>query len=121
MKEPTKEQIEQAKKVHIHYLEACMKGIIPSQPYSDWLDDKLKQKEETFEKFEKWWRDSKTFNDINLAYKDLRKEVFAKELKGTQGLDDAIAFYGCKSTKDKITPLYVYETLLEIKSKLEAK
>jgi len=114
MKEPTKEAIEQSKAWTQEWMEDSDYAT-----FSDWLDDKLKPKDETFEAFREQLGYLVNYNTKEF-YDILRNEIFADELNGTKGLDEAIKYYSDLEHRNdcNISVTFLLNKLFEIKDRL---
>jgi len=86
--------------------------------FHSFLKEKTKPEDPLFEKFKKLYCDVMG-RDLNLGHHFIKfKEIFADELNGTRGLDEAMEFFGSHYSGNW-PPDSIAEKLKDIKAKLE--
>ena len=58
----------------------------PGVNFDEYLKDKVKPKDEMFEKFKRGWECYKLC-EVGFAYKQIKGDIFGPDLNGTRGLD----------------------------------
>lgn len=117
MSEFTKEEYQTAEKIYKEYYD---EPKLELHRYPDWIEDRAKPVDPTYEAF-KAWRSVLGVLTEKTMYKSLRSDVFKDELNQNAGLNDAIREFVERPKHTSYNTAYIISVLEEVKTKLEDK